>query len=93
VRGGDLVTVDTKRAAVIKALEDAIEAFNGLMRASNDDCDDVMAVDAVLIVGSQWIDEDGDRCGGVSFFPRNGCQPSYITAGLLDLAREQLTDP
>jgi hypothetical protein len=54
---------------------------------------EMMAVDAVLLIGCQWIDEDGDRCGSVNVLPRNGCQPAYATAGLLTAAHARVTDP
>ncbi|MFA4080492.1 hypothetical protein ONA92_02100 [Mycobacteroides salmoniphilum] len=46
--------------------------------------------DYVLVVGAQLIDDDGDRVGGVSYFPKGGSQPPYITAGLLEVARAML---
>lgn len=46
-------------------------------------CDGV-AVDAVLIVGIQHVDTDGDRLGHVEVYPRSGAQPSYITRGIID---------
>jgi hypothetical protein len=42
---------------------------------------------------SKKIDDDGDRVGGLHAFPRDGCQPVYITKGLLvhaiDTLRQQ----
>lgn len=86
------MTVDTTRSRAINALEEAVDALVEVIREANDDCDDVMAIDAVLILGTQWIDDDGDRCGGVSVLPRTGSQPYYTTLGLLDAARRQLLD-
>jgi hypothetical protein len=42
--------------------------------------------DAVLIVGTQWIDNNGNRSGRVFVFPHNGSAPPYITKGLLQEA-------
>ncbi len=84
---------DTARAAAIKALEDAVEAFMALQREMYEDYGDVLAVDAVLIVGAQWIDSEGDRCGDAGLLPRNGSQPAYITRGLVDDARAKLNRP
>lgn len=49
-----------------------------------------LPTDYVLVVGSQLIDDDGDRIGGVSYFPEGGSQPPYITAGLSEVARAML---
>jgi hypothetical protein len=49
-------------------------------------CDGV-AVDAVLIVGLQHVEDDGARTGHVEVYPRTGAQPSYVTRGLIDEGR------
>jgi hypothetical protein len=41
----------------------------------------------VLVIGYQYVDDDGDRDGRVIAFPRNGCQPPYLTQGLLQGAK------
>lgn len=69
-----------------QAIEDAIAAVVKLMADS-----DEIATDAVLILGVQRIDDDGDRDGRVISFPRHGCQPPYITLGLIDSARNLIT--
>jgi hypothetical protein len=92
VRGGDRVTVDTARATSIKALEDAIEAFIELIKAKHEDCDDVIAVDAALVVGVQWITDDGERRGNVMMLPRNGSHPAYITIGLFAGAEHNMNE-
>lgn len=67
---------------VVDGLEQLLEAIG-----KRDDFDGEVITDAVLIVGSQYVDEDGDRCGHVFMFPRNGSQPSYITLGPIETAR------
>lgn len=57
------------------------EAVARLTRLS--DCEG-MAVDAVLIVGLQHVEDDGSRTGHVEVYPRSGAQPSYVTRGLID---------
>lgn len=47
--------------------------------------------DAVLLIGSQYYGDDGDRNGVVSVCPRGGSQPAYITAGLLSMALARAT--
>jgi hypothetical protein len=70
------------------ALEVAVQKL--LAMVGEDEC---IPVDVVLVVGVQKIDDDGDRVGGLHAFPRDGCQPIYITKGLLvhaiDTLRQQ----
>lgn len=70
------------RAEACQALEEAIRAI-AEHTLDNDD----IVTDAVIILGAQYIDDDGDRLGRVITFPRNGSQPPYITLGLLDAAQ------
>lgn len=69
------------RPEACKALEDAVAAIAEYVL----DGDEVVT-DAVIILGAQNINEDGDRGGRVLVFPRHGSQPPYITIGLLDAA-------
>lgn len=79
----------TSMSKSYQALDDAI---NALMQEHCDDVlnDGAIPVDAVLVVGTQRIDADGDRVGGLWIFPRTGSQPYYLTTGLLDAARNML---
>lgn len=76
------------RAEAFEALEAAIAKVTELYNDDDPDPDTskVVAVDAVLLIGMQYYDEDGDRTGYVNIVPRNGWQPGYITAGLLRMA-------
>lgn len=74
---------ETKRTDAYAALETAIE----MLATANFDEGEV-AVDAVLIVGVQHIHDDGGRGGSVYVFPRHGCQPAYITTGLLEMGQD-----
>ncbi|NIH98912.1 hypothetical protein FHU31_005936 [Mycolicibacterium fluoranthenivorans] len=42
------------------------------------------------LVGWMAYDNDGDRFGGVSLFPKQGSQPAYITTGLVASAQHSL---
>lgn len=79
---------DCDTAAAAAALENAIRAVAELMFDDNE-----VIVDAVLILGAQRIDDDGDRIGRVGNFPRHGSQPTYITAGLLNQAMDLVNNP
>jgi hypothetical protein len=72
---------DTMRADACAAVENAIATLAEYLCDSDD-----MVTDAVIVLGAQAIDEDGDRIGRVVVFPRHGSQPPYITLGLLDEA-------
>lgn len=73
---------EARRKAAYAKLDEAIEALS----AAFCEVDGEVVVDAVLVVGAQSLDERGGRVGGVTIFPRNGCQPNYITTGLLQHA-------
>lgn len=70
------------RGDVVAALEHAAQQC-----ASHCLDDDEVMTDAVLVIGAQSIDDDGDRIGRVVVFGRGGSQPPYITVGLLEYAR------
>jgi hypothetical protein len=79
-----------ERKQAYEALDAAAAALVATVRA----CEEVDSeydypetiTDLVLVVGTQWIDNDGDRNGRMMAFPRNGSQPYYITDGLLNAA-------
>jgi hypothetical protein len=68
---------NTERADTHAALEAAIDQYAKYWTEGE------VVTDAVLIIAAQHVDDDGDRCGRVFLFPRNGYQPEYITKGLL----------
>ena len=82
------MTTPDAHTEALEALESAIEKLTALDAEQGE-----IAVDAVLIIGRQFIDEDGDRNGCVQIIPRHGWQPGYITAGLLATANAQVTQP
>lgn len=49
------------------------------------------ALDAVLVVGAQRLDEEGDRLGGVGVFMKDGVGPAYTAKGLLTDALDTLS--
>lgn len=81
-------------------IDDAMEALFHATRDENSDPNDV-AVDAVLIVGVQRVDGDGDgaRVEHVEVFPRPGAQPAPTRAliseagKLLDQATARTATP
>lgn len=75
------------RTEAVQALEDAVRAIG---EYALDEGSGEIVTDAVIILGAQHIDEDGDRTGRVIIFPRHGSQPPYITSGLLADGRDLL---
>lgn len=73
---------DTDRTNTCKAIEAAVESIAAYCLDS-----DEMVTDAVLVIGAQHIDDEGDRVGRVIVFPRHASQPAYITVGLIESAR------
>lgn len=84
----------TDRAAAYQQLENCITQLVAYSRNSEDIDPEAdypeTPTDAVLVIGTQWIDSDGDRSGRVFVFPRTGSQPSYITTGLLQAALDAI---
>lgn len=80
--------MDTELKAALNRLEDVVNEIHRL--CADPDEPTSIPTDYVLVVGAQLIDDDGDRVGGVSYFPKGGSQPPYITAGLLEVARAML---
>lgn len=79
-----------QRKAAYDQLDQAIAALVAAFRPEDEQPD--MVVDAVLLVGLQNVDEDGDRVGAVSVYPRYGSQPVYITHGLIVRADQLLRE-
>lgn len=80
-------------SAAYRKLDEAAHELHQLMDQDHDEPGDPKSfpTDYVLLVGSMWVDSDDDRCGGVSFFPKDGSQPAYITIGLLESVQCRLT--
>ncbi|TDO18148.1 hypothetical protein EV580_1330 [Mycobacterium sp. BK086] len=79
------------RKAYSKLDEAATELFRLLERDTDNPGDPpAIPTDYVLVVGSMYIDSDGDRCGITSHFPKDGSQPVYVTDGLLSQALAHL---
>lgn len=70
-------------SAVSDLLNEAIAQYAAVHLA--DDTGEIVT-DAVLVIGTQYIDDDGDRTGRVMVMPREGSQPYYISQGLLRAA-------
>jgi hypothetical protein len=86
------------RAAYAK-LDEAVHELHRLMECANEIPAKrrAMPTDYVLVVGSMYLDSDSGRCGVVTYFPKDGTQPSYITIGLLTstaqaIAAQQIRD-
>lgn len=78
---------EAERKQAYADLDAAVQRVAGL----RDDDDDInefpeTVTDWVVITGSQFFDDDGDRAGVVSVLPRHRSQPAFITAGLLQQA-------
>lgn len=82
------MTTPDPRAEAFAALEDAIAKIAALDIEEGE-----IACDAVLLIGMQFVDSDGDRSGYVNIIPRHGWQPAYITAGLLAQAQTAVLRP
>lgn len=75
---------EARKKAAYSKLDEALSMLAALHQHPEDDSS--VPVDAVLLIGSQWFDEDGDRTGSVIICPRGGWQPGYITSGLIHQA-------
>ena len=64
-------------------LDDAIADLHALFASEDDDETGDVPIDAVLLIGSQYITDQGDRSGAVTICPRGGWRPAYITAAQL----------
>lgn len=84
-------SADRRKAAYAKLAEVVAELIDISNHEENDGMP-MVPVDYVLLIGGQWIDSDGDRCGGVGCYPKDGWQPHYITRGLLTEAQARLLD-
>lgn len=78
----------TTKNDAYQALENAITTLTD--HSKNRIEGDAVPVDAVLIIGYQAIDDDGDRTGRMLICPRSGSQPLYITKGLITQALDTL---
>lgn len=76
---------EQRRKELYAEIDGLVAELQELVRVENADGDDVpeTVVDWVLVAGFQFFEENGDRVGGVSIFPRGGSQPAYLTVGLL----------
>ena len=64
------------------------EAIDTLMASAQEK--GYAVLDAVLVVGVQKLDENGQRCGGVGVFMKDGYGPVYTAKGLLTDALDEL---
>lgn len=65
-----------------RRLNDLIDEFVEQQQNEDDEYPET-ATDAVLLIGTQFVEHSGDRGGRLLMFPRDGSQPYYITQGLL----------
>ncbi|OZF00841.1 hypothetical protein CH300_20080 [Rhodococcus sp. 15-1154-1] len=82
--------MSTAKREAYDALDAAVRHLTQLVRdeaSEDDDSEDddspETVVDWVLVVGSQFFTDEGDRHGAVTIMPKAGAQPAYITVGLL----------
>lgn len=83
---------DARRKAAYDKLDEVIADLHALFESESDEPLGDMPTDAVLLIGSQYYDDDGHRQGCVTIAPRGGWQPGYITAGLIAMAFKRVTD-
>lgn len=81
-----LESVDPRKAAYRK-IDEAVNELIGIINDESDDKNPFVPTDYVVVVGTQCIDDEGDRIGSVTMFPKDGSQPHYITAGLVTVAQ------
>jgi uncharacterized protein YicC (UPF0701 family) len=77
-----------QRSEAYAALEAAIEKLSAMRHDEGE-----VVCDAVLLLGVQYIDEDGDRAGYVDILPRHVVRRLPTTAGLLEMAHARVVAP
>ena len=73
--------MDEARKAAFDALNRAID-----MLAAANDMGGHIVTDAVLVIGTQAINEDGYRVGATGLFLKDGVQPIWTTRALINEA-------
>ena len=76
-----------QRAEAYRLLNTAIDALVGPVAPGTQ-----IATDAVLIVGCQGVNDEGNRIGSTGIFVRDGAQPFWITRSLVREAAQALDD-
>lgn len=77
--------MDTARKAAYDALNEAIEQL-----VAGNSPEGHVVTDAVLIVGTQAISDEGHRIGATGVFLKDGCQPMWITRALINEAMDAI---